>query len=273
MRKRIIFVFLLLYILVIQICVAQISIIGDLSHDREAQPGAKYEGSILIKNDSNEPQEAKIYQTDYTFRYDGTNNYGEPGLQARSNAKWITFSPSYVTVPPQRTMSVSYTLMVPQNSETKKLIGTYWSMIMVEAIPKGSGESSAPVDPRKTQMGIRQTIRYGIQIATHIAQTGVKDIKFLETKIVSPKPGERYLQVDIENIGDIGFRPDMYVELFDAQGMSIGKFLGTKYRMYPGTSVRQMIDLSKIPSGTYKAMVVVDGGGADIFGAQHTLKF
>ena len=79
--------------------------------------------------------------------------------------------------------------------------------------------------------------------------------------------------VDIENNGDIGFRPDFYVELFNEKGTSIGKFFGSKYRMYPGTSVRQSINLTKVASGTYKILLVVDGGGEDVFGAQNTLTF
>ena len=224
---------------------SQISVIGDLSRDREAQAGEKYEETIMLRNDSNEPQEAKIYQTDYSFKCDGTSNYGEPGTSPRSNAKWIVYSPTFFTVPPLSNATVSYTVTVPTDTGSAKLIGTYWSMIMVEGISKGSGESSTPTDPKKVQMGIRQTIRYGIQIATHIAKTGQKSIHFLDTKLVAGKAGERTLVIDIENNGDIGFRPDVYVELFNDKGVSIGKFPGAKYRIYPGTSVRQKIDLKK----------------------------
>ena len=252
---------------------SQILVVGDLSRDREAQAGEKYEETIMLRNDSNEPQEAKIYQTDYSFKFDGTNNYAEPGTSPRSNAKWIVYSPTFVTVPPLSNATISYTVTVPAEIGNAKLIGTYWSMMMVEGIPKGAGESSMPTDPKKVQMGIRQIIRYGIQIATHIAKTGQKSIRFLDTKLVTGKAGERSLVIDIENNGDIGFRPDVYVELFNDKGVSVGKFPGSKSRIYPGTSIRQTIDLTKVPSGTYKAMVVVDGGGEDIFGAQHTIKF
>jgi hypothetical protein len=34
-----------------------------------------------------------------------------------------------------------------------------------------------------------------------------------------------------------------------------------------------MIDLSNVSVGTYKAMVVVDAGGDDVYGAEYTLKF
>lgn len=252
---------------------AQISVIGELSQDREARPGEKYEGIILVKNDTNEPQEAKVYQTDYSFHFSGTNNYGDPGTNPRSNARWVAFSPSFLTIPPQGTMAVNFTVAVPTDT-AKKFVGTYWSMLMIEGIPEGSAESSVPPKDKKAQMGIMQNIRYGVQIATLIAGTGDRKINFIDVpKIVRTNEGKRILQIDIENVGDIGMRPEVYVELFDEKGISKGKYPGNRYRIYPGTSVRQSIDLTSIPQGTYKALVVVDAGGDDVFGAQYTLKF
>ena len=63
---------------------AQISVRSGLSDDREAVSGMVYEGTILIKNETDEPQQAKIYQTDYLFFYDGTNLFAEPGSTPRS---------------------------------------------------------------------------------------------------------------------------------------------------------------------------------------------
>ncbi len=260
-------------VLVASVVLAQVSVIGELSQDKDVKPGDTYSGSILVRNDTNEPQQAKIYQTDYTFQCDGTNSYGEAGTLPRSNARWIAFSPSFLTLPPQATMAVNYTVTVPKNLAGKNLVGTYWSMMMVEGVQKGSAESSLPAKDKKAQMGIMQTIRYGIQIATSIANTGVKKIQFLGATIVNKQDGKPALQIDVENTGDIGMRPDMYVELFNEQGVSLGKFPGVKYRVYPGTSVRQLIDVSTVKKGTYKALVVVDAGGDDIFGAQYTVKF
>ncbi|MBF8296608.1 MAG: hypothetical protein HW389_3153 [Bacteroidetes bacterium] len=252
---------------------AQVSVIGELSNDKDANPGERYEGVITVRNDATEPQEVKVYQTDYMFFRDGTNNYAEPGTVLRSNAKWISFSPSFTIVPPQSTVNINYTVTVPQDAPTNKLAGSYWSMLMVEGIAKGSAESAANKDPKKAQMGIRQTIRYGIQIATHIAQTGTKKINFMDTKLLPNENGKRILQIDIENSGELWIRPEVYVELFDDKGVSKGKFPGVRYRLYPGTSIRQMIDLSSVGSGTYKAIVVVDAGGEDVYGAEYTLKF
>ena len=251
----------------------QVSVIGDLSHDNQARPGETYGGEIVVRNDLAEVQDAKIYQTDYSFTADGKNNYGEAGTLPRSNARWVKFNPSFITIPPQGSVTVSYTVTVPASAPGKDLSGTYWSMLMVEGIAKESPESSGAPKNKQPEMGLRQTLRYGIQIATHIAGTGTKRVNFTEPKLSRRSDGSAVLQVDLEDSGTLGFRPDVYVELFDSGGASKGKFPGTLFRMYPGTSVRQLIDLGPIPSGSYKALVVVDAGGDDVFGAQYNLQF
>jgi hypothetical protein len=256
-----------LLLLMGSVAAAQVSIVGELSQDREAKPGEEYRGTVLVRNDTDEPQEAKVYQTDYLFFSDGTNRYDQPGSHPRSNARWITFSPAYVTLPPHATISVSYSVAVPTGGP---LNGTYWSMLMVEGIPRSSAESSRR--DAKAEMGIMQAIRYGIQIATHIVGTGTRTVEFENPRILAREKGGRVFQIDIKNTGDLGMRPEVYVELFNEQGVSLGKFSGVRYRIYPGTSVRQTIDMSEVPKGTYKALVVVDAGGDDVFGAQYTLK-
>lgn len=249
---------------------AQVSVVGDLSQLKEARPGESYEGIILVKNDTPEIQEAKVYQHDYTFHFSGTNTYGEPGSHPRSNARWVAFSPAFITLPPNATVAVNFTVTVPRDT-TGALRGTYWSMLMVEGVRRGSAESSAP-GRQRTEMGISQTIRYGIQIATSIAGTGTPNVRFIDSKLLKKEDGSRVLQVDVENSGDRYMRPEAYVELFDEYGLSRGRFSTPTYRLYPGTSVRYAFDISSAPAGTYKALVVVDAGGDEAFAAQYTLQ-
>jgi hypothetical protein len=262
---------LLVAVALVQQGTAQISVIGDLSDDRDAKPGEVYSGSVIIKNDTPEIQEAKVYQTDYSFSFDGSNAYGDPGSNKRSNAKWVKVGPSYISIPPLGTASLLYTVSVPR--VPPELKGTYWSMVMIEGIARGSAESRIRTKDQKAQMGIQQTIRYGLQIATHIAGTGSRNIRFISAQLLTDTEGRRILQVDIENSGEIGVRPDVYAEVFDGKGVSQGKFPGQRNRIYPGTSVRQKIAFPGIGPGEYRVLVVVDAGGEDAFGAQYTLTF
>ena len=243
--------------------------VGELSHEKNAQIDETYQGTIFISNNDNEPQEVKIYQTDYLFFSDGTNIYGEPGKDPRSNANWITFSPKRLTIPPKETSTVNYTVNVPDD---KSLVGTYWSMLMVEGISKSSPETIKEEED-KVKLGIRTVIRYGIQMVTHIGNTGSRKLKFTGAKLLTEEGGGRTLQIYLENTGERWLVPLLWVEIYDEQGNYIGSFEGSEMRIYPGTSVRHKIDLSSLPGGKYKALVVADNGDEYVFGTQYTLKF
>lgn len=254
-------------LLLASVAEAQVSVVGDLTHETEVKVGESYSGVIFIRNGGEEPEEVKVYQTDYLFFCDGRNTYGEPGETPRSNAEWIRFSPILLVIPPQTTSLVNYVVQVP-NDET--MVGTYWSMFMVEGTAEGSPEAEKP-EAGKVKLGIAQVFRYGIQIVTHIGDTGARELKFLNTKLLKEE-GRRILQVDVENVGERWLRPILWAELYDRSGSYIGKFEAGKLRTYPTTSVRYRIDLSQVPEGEYQAMVVADCGGDDLFGATYKLE-
>jgi hypothetical protein len=245
------------------------AVLGGLTRETTAQVGQTYRSTILLSNRELEPQEVKLYQTDYVFFCDGTTQYGQPGKLQRSNADWITFSPSRLTIPPQGQSVVNYTIEVPDDSS---LTGTYWSMLMVELIGKGSPESALPPKEGEIRLGVRQIVRYGTQIVTHIGDTGTPKPRFIGTKLLAENENGRILQIDLENDGDRWMQPRLWAEVFDEKGRSMGKFEGGTKRVYPGTSVRFQLDLSDVPQGKYKALVVGDAGGDQVFGATYTLK-
>jgi hypothetical protein len=220
----------------------------------------------VIQNPDKKTQEAKVYQTDYLFYADGRILYGDPGKIKRSNAGWISYSPKRLTIPPKENVGVQYTVKVPDD---KTLTGTYWSIFMVEGIPEGSPESSTG-DGKNVSMGVRQVFRYAIQVVTHIDDTGKRSLKFISTKL-RKKGVKQYLELAAENDGERWLRSAIWVELYDLSGKYFGKFEGERLRLYPGTSVRYTIDLSSVPNNTYKALVVIDCGGSDIFGAKFNL--
>ncbi len=250
------------------VSVAGVSVTSGLTYEKEIQAGGTYQGVIQLRNTGEEPQEVKIYQSDYLFFCDGRNIYGEPGKSPRSNADWMTFSPHRLTIPPKGTSQVNYTFKVPDD---KTLAGTYWSMIMIEGISSSSPEAVRQ-EKDKITFGISQVIRYGLQMITQIGDSGDRKLKFLKTRLLK-EDKERILQLDIENIGERLLRPALWAELYDEKGKSVGKFEGGKLGVYPATSVRFRIDLSRVPKGKYKALVVADCGGDDLFGATYTLKF
>jgi len=265
-RMRIICASLFSCLLILHVAEAGVVIVGSLTREREATAGESYQGVIFIRNPLEEPSEVKIYQTDYLFFSDGKSIYDEPGKIKRSNANWISFSPHRLVIPPQDKSAVEYAVKVPDD---ETLVGTYWSMLMVEEIEKSSPEAST-AEKDRVELGIRQVMRYGIQMLTHIGDTGTRKIKFLDKKLIS-QDGKTILQMDIENIGERWLTPTVWAELYNDQGTELGRFEGGKRRIYPSCSVRYKVDLTDVPEGKYKALVVADNGDEYVFGAKYDL--
>lgn len=250
---------------------AQISVRSELSDDREVQPGTTYEGVIQVANDTDEFQEAKIYQTDYRFYSDGSNVYGEPGQDARSNANWTRVSAPSITLPPRSMASVTYLVSVPEALEGKPLEGSYWSMIMVEAVPKTSPESTVNPETGEPEYALLQIMRYGVQVATHIQGTGASEVTMPDSGLERLEGGELALRVIVENGGSRMIRPEIWVELYGEDGSAFGRRDGVQSRIYPGTSINQQIKLGDLEPGKYRALVILDGGGEEVYGAEYTL--
>lgn len=239
---------------------ANIDVDGDMIVVKSAAPGETYEGDIVIRNNGDEPEEIKVYQTDYSFQCNGSNSYGEPGKLPRSNAVWISFTPKRSVIPPGQKVKVHYVVTVPA---ADSLQGSYWSMLMIEGIN--------PVNPddlrKQKSISIKTVMRYGIQLVTDIGSSGKRQLQFLEHRVVKDK-GKTVLQIDLENTGETWLRPQVWAEIYDEQGKSLGNFSGGQMRTYPNTSLRFTIDLSTLAGGKYRALIVADCSGDDLFGME-----
>ncbi|MDB6056440.1 MAG: hypothetical protein JWO95_284 [Verrucomicrobiales bacterium] len=241
-----------------------ISVVGSLARTQDVEPGKTFEGDIMVQNNGDTAADVRIHQRDYLFLANGQNTYGDPGSAPRSNAGWFTVSPPRLTVRPHESLSVHYRGTAPANP---LLNGTYWSIIVVEpATPPPS--SIDPKDPDH-KLGIHSVIRFAVQIVTEVPG-GRPNLKVAGRKLLKAE-GRQTLQVDLENTGEKLLIPAVWAELFDAKGASIGKFQSNKARIYPGCSVRHLLDFSKAPKGDYTALLVMDGGGDQVMAAQYQL--
>jgi len=246
---------------------AGISVMESLTQEWLTAPGGSYTGSITLQNTGDHLERAKVYQTDYLFFREGTQVYGGPGTNPRSNANWVSFGPREVSILPGAKGIIDYTIEVPPDSSFR---GTYWSLLMIEVVPSGP-EATGEHDGPEVSMGITQVFRYAVQVVTHIGESGERNLEFLETKLLSDGDSKT-LQVDLENIGQRWLRPVLWTEVYGMDGEYIGRFEGGKLRIYPGTSVRYKVDLTELSSADYNAVVVADCGGDDVFGAKYTLR-
>ena len=242
---------------------ADVDIVGGLTRQMTMLPGDKVEGKLLLRNNADRPDHVKIYQTDYSFSADGKDMYPDPGKAERSNASWITFTPRDINIAPRETISVYYTVQMPSDS---KLSGTYWSMLMVEPLPDDSMLANSK--NAGIHVGIRMVTRYAVHMVTNIGDSGARDVRFSNGRIVDGTD-KRTAFFDVENTGERWLNPQLWAEVFDESGVSLGRFEGDKMRLYPGCSGRFRLDLSRLPKGNFSALVVADNGDEHVFGSQY----
>jgi hypothetical protein len=242
----------------------QIAVVGSTVEEHTAAPGQTYEGTILIRNLTATPQAVRIYQTDYHFFADGTSHFDAAGSTPRSNAAWIKPSASSIVVPPNSETTIGYSIAVPK---IDSLRGTYWSALMVEGAP------SAPPAAANKQVGLGAVVRYAVQLATHLPSAGSRKVAFQNQTQSTDSTGHRIVELEVENIGDRGYRPSMWVELYNDAGTLLGRREQQRGLLYPSTSLRQRFEFDALPAGTYKAVVFADTGDDAVFATQYTLKF
>ncbi|HET9684463.1 MAG TPA: hypothetical protein VFP15_10190 [Gemmatimonadaceae bacterium] len=243
---------------------AQIAVVGNAVDEHEAGPGQRYVSSITVRNLTAEPQPVRIYQTDYRFSADGTSNFDSAGTVRRSNAAWIRPSASSVTIPPLADVVLNYAVTVPA---IDSLRGTYWSAIMVEGQPR------LPPQARHGQIGLGAVFRYAVQVATHLPTAGSRKVRLTKLGAFTDSTRARVLDVVVENAGERAYRPNLWVELYDARGALRKRLEQQRGLLYPGTSVKQHFDFGVLPAGVYKALVFADTGDDTVSAAQYKLTY
>jgi hypothetical protein len=243
---------------------AQIAVIGSTVEERDAAPGQRYEGSIVVRNLTNQPQPVRIYQTDYRFFADGTSHFDSAGSQPRSNARWVHPSISSLTIPPSTDVSVSYAVTVPA---VDSLRGTYWSAVMIEGAP------TAPPTAGAHEIGLGAVVRYAVQLATQLPTAGSRRVRLAKAAFGPDSAGTRTLAMLVENTGERAYRPNLWVELYDASGAQRARIEKQRGLLYPGSSLLQRFTFPTLPAGSYKAVVFADTGDETVSAAQYTLVF
>lgn len=241
---------------------ANIVVVNGLTHEHKASAGETYRGTIEVQNNSDEDQYVKIYQRDYLFYHTGEVLYKDAGSIARSNAKWITLSNNYTKLAAGQKLAIQYEVSVPKSDS---LIGSYWSLVMVE------GVNDIDTNSITGGVSIQSVMRYAIQIITNINETGLRQLEFVNVELLI-EDSIRFLQVDIKNTGERFMSPELKLELFDSTGYSVGIFEAVKRKVYPGTSTRSRVIIGKIPPGLYQALLIADNGDEDVFGINLSLE-
>jgi hypothetical protein len=115
-------------------------------------------------------------------------------------------------------------------------------------------------------------MRYGIQVATHIGDSGSRNVNLSDPKLTLNNDSVASVQIDAINSGERAYRPLFTLELYDESGAKRAHDEKPRGLLYPGSSLNQRFALSKLPPGTYKAVLFVDTGDQAVFARQFRIK-
>jgi hypothetical protein len=249
---------------------AAVMLSGGLSHEYTLNPGGTVSGVLELKNTGNEPAEVKIYQEDVKVKADGSTEYTPgTGSHPRSNASWISLDTDRVTLDAGASQSVPYTLHVP----TGNLQGSYWSMLMLEPVSNKSRESQlAQTAQDQPSLTIHQKVRYAVQVLTNVGNKGASELNFAAPSVARDDQGVRWFSVDLSNTGTRHSRPKVSLDVFAADGSSIGKFEAETHGLYNNEREAFNINLNSLQPGNYKALLAAeDNNSGQVFGSDINL--
>jgi hypothetical protein len=230
---------------------AQVVVRGSLIQESEVAVGNTYEGTIKLYNRDRGPRTAEVSLRDYLFTHEGRSQYLDPGSHDRSSAPWIDYGASTVTIPPKEETTIEYDVRVPETTGGEAPSGTYWSIIIVEPLNQN------PNVEAEQGLAVQQVRRYGIQIATHIQDTGNPTLEVLSTDLVS-KGDRTLLRLALKNTGTRSDQPSVQLEMYDEDGKLALKQTSSPKLIYPNTSVAHQFDLADLSPGKYQALVVLE---------------
>ena len=242
---------------------AQVAVLSNTVQEREAAPGERYDGTIRVLNTTVHPQAVRVYQTDYAFDAHGSTWFEAAGTAPRSNARWLAVGAARVVVPPGTEATVTYVVTVP-TADT--LRGSYWSTVMVESVPPDAD----PVGAEPRGVGVGSTVRYAIQVATHVG-AGARTVRFSDVALQAADTANA-LELIVANAGERAYRPALWVEVYDEAGALRARRRQERGLLYPGTSLRQRFELGSLAAGGYKAVVFADIGGDAVQAATFRLR-
>ena len=141
---------------------------------------------------------------------------------------------------------------------------------MVEGAPVGAPAGEAAGGARRAQVGVGAVVRYAVQVATHVRR-GARKVAFSGLRAETQADSARVLELVVANAGEHGYRPVLWVEVYDETGALRARRQQERGLLYPGTSLKQRFELGRLPPGVYKVVLFADAGEDAVFAAPYKL--
>jgi hypothetical protein len=233
-----------------------------------ASPGETVSGRLLVVNPADEPLSLSVTPQDFATDSAGADSWHAYGSQARSLEGWMSFAPSYLTLPARGEAFIDYEIRVPARAAGESAPeGSRWSALAVKSDRERLALSRPAEAGAGPSLGVRVALVYAIKIYLTVAGTEqpVLDAVALQG---GDQPGS--LRATFANRGNVVIRPRVWMEVRSLQGAVLGRVEALKWTLQPRTEHHYRFALrdlpERLPDGRYQVAVIADYGGSHLEG-------
>lgn len=227
---------------------SNVVIINGLTHVHQSKSGALISGVIQLRNTSETEQRIVFYLNDMVQECGKETVLTPKIINSRSLFNWFTTSVNERVLAPKEDFELLYTINVPNEDN---LLGSYWGVLMVEI------EKPIKEDQLEHGLKLESKVRYGIQIITDINTFKIPELEFNNIEF-KDEANEKLILVDVQNNGVFVAQPDLYIELFNKEGVRIKRDEVRLKKVYPNSCKLFSFDVTDIPPGSYTATIAAD---------------
>lgn len=210
------------------------------------EPSEVKEAKVNVVNQSDQSVEVKIYPVDAVTTKDGAFAPQSEDREKIDVGAWINMPVSELSLKPNETKAVDFTIKVPENAE----VGDHMGAIIVQGKEVAeAGEGTA----------MRVVSRVGARI--YLTVPG-EIIKKLELKEFSWKmeEGQVVFYLTLTNKGNIRISPKGEIEIKDKSGNAADKIKITEREVFPKDTIVLPTRWEKTIAGKFTALATVSYG-------------
>lgn len=215
------------------------------------EPSEVKEAKVNVVNQSDQSVEVKIYPVDAVTTKDGAFAPQSEDREKVDVGAWITMSASELSLKPNETKAVDFTIKVPENAE----VGDHMGAIIVQG-------KEAPAAGEGTVM--RVVSRVGARIYLTVAGEMIKELE-LENFSYKIEEGQVVFYLTLTNKGNIRISPKGEIEIKDKSGNAADKIKITEREVFPKDTIVLPTRWEKTIAGKFTALATVS------YGAEKTL--
>ena len=211
------------------------------------KPSEVKEAKVDVVNQSDQSVEVKIYPVDAVTTKDGAFAPQSEDREKIDVGAWINMPVSELSLKPNETKAVNFTIKVPENAE----VGDHMGAIIVQG---------KEVAEARKGTAMRVVSRVGARIYLTVAGEMIKELE-LENFSYKIEEGQVVFYLTLTNKGNIRISPKGEIEIKDKSGKVVDKIKITEREVFPKDTIVLPTKWEKTMAGKFTALTTVDYGG------------